>query len=145
MQLVITSGEGASGALIRWWTWSWAAHAGFVLDDGTILDATPSLGVAIHDMVAGRVVRRYAVRCPSGVAEDAVEWARRQIGDPYDWSAICGMAWREDWHAPGKWFCSELVARAFEVVRFPLICSAEMDRVTPRDLLLSPYLREIGG
>ncbi|MBW4089875.1 MAG: hypothetical protein HIU82_02030 [Proteobacteria bacterium] len=144
MQVVITSGEGVTGALIRWYTWSWAAHAGFVLDDGTILDATPALGVANHPKVAGGVVRRFAVKCPSGVAEDAVAWARRQVGDPYDWSAIYGMAWRRDWHRPGKWFCSELVARAFEVAGCPLLCSAQMDRVTPRDLLMSPLLREVG-
>lgn len=145
MRLLLTSGMGASGALIRFYCWSWAAHAALLLDDGSVLDATPSRGVAIHppDTYAHQEV--FEIAAPDVVVDLAEIWAKAQAvaGKRYDWTAIYGMAARRDWHDPGAWFCSELVAAAFEAAAFPLLRADHLNRVTPRDLLLSPYLRPV--
>lgn len=141
MRILLTSGKGASGALIRFYTFSRLAHAAFELDDGTVLDATPRHGVSVHATVAGKFVVAYTVDCEPVAAARAAEWARTQIGKPYDWSGIVGLVARRDWHNPGRWFCSELVAAAFEQAGRPLLNVQQLDRVTPRDLSLSPYLR----
>ena len=147
MRIVFTAGLGITGAITRWATWGAAGHVAFELEDGrgrvSYLDATPSLGVAEHATLAGRIVGRYAVMCSDQQALDAVRWASDQIGKPYDWSAIYGMACRRDRHDPRAWFCSELIFEAFEVAGFPLLRAEALDRITPRDLMMSEGLRPV--
>ncbi len=143
MRLVFTRGEGLTGAVIRAGTWSRAAHVGGVLDDGTVLDATPALGVAVHPGIAGEVVGIFDVLCAPALERVALGWAMRQIGKPYDWSAIAGFFTRRDWHDPGQWFCMELWLAAFEYAEWPLLMLRHVDRGSPRDGMLSPRLREV--
>ena len=143
MRILITNGEGLAGAVIRWWTWSWAAHAALMLDDGWVLDATPSRGVSIHAAVAAKRVQMFRIDCDAAVLMRAEVWARGQVGKPYAWSAIFGMAVRRDWRDQGSYFCSELIECAFEAASFPLLRELHTNRVTPRDLLLSPRLRPV--
>lgn len=141
MRVVLTNGESWHGAFIRWYTWSWAAHAGIRLSNGYIIDATPSRGVSHHRTISGSKVKEYDVLGLTPEIEKRVfKFLQDQLGKPYDWSAIGGMAVRRDWHDPNKWFCSELVAAAFEAACYPLLHAEGMDRVTPRDLMMSPYL-----
>jgi len=56
----------------------------------------------------------------------AYEWALTQEGKPYDLSAVAaiklsavGMKLKRNWRDPGRWFCSELVARSFEMAGVP--------------------------
>lgn len=141
MRLVFTTGSGLGGAVTRWWTWGEEGHVAAEIEDGVYLDATPRLGVAIHCGLDGDILAEFRPMVPHDVAEAAVDWACDQVGRPYDWHAIYGMAFRQDWHDPRHWFCSELWAAAFEAVGVPLLNAAHLDRVTPRDLRLSPLLR----
>lgn len=145
--LVFTAGEGITGAITRWWTWSAAGHVAGELGQvgATIqyLDATPSRGVAQHAGIAGRIVARRTVDCEPEAEARAVAWAADQIGRPYDWRAIAGMPFRRDWRDPRAWFCSEIWAAAFEAIGLPLVHAEALDRVTPRDLLMSPRLRPV--
>lgn len=143
LRLVFTAGEGVTGAVIRAGTWSRAAHVGGLLDDGLVLDATPSAGVALHPGIAGRVVGLFAVGCSPETEQAAIAWARCQIGKPYDWTAIAGFFVRRDWHDPAAWFCMELWLAAFEAVGWPLLQLRHLNRGSPRDGLLSPRLREL--
>jgi hypothetical protein len=52
---------------------------------------------------------------------EALQWALTQAGKPYDFSAICGIAFDRDWRGSRRWFCSELIAAALEVVGSPLL------------------------
>jgi uncharacterized protein YycO len=63
----------------------------------------------------------YRVDCPDAVLAEALKWALTQIGKPYDWTAIYGMAFRRDWHEDSKWFCSEFVEGAFDAAGYPLV------------------------
>lgn len=144
MRIVLTSGEGPVGAFIRWYTWSWAAHAAIQLDDGTIIDATLANGVSHHQRVMGKEQRFYdIVLPPEANMKNATQWLYAQLGKPYDWTAITGMAFRRDWHDPKSWFCSELVEAFSEAGHFPLIeiTTDNLDRVSPRDLTLSTRLK----
>lgn len=141
MRIVITDGQGFTGAFIRWYTWSEAAHAGIQVADGFIVDATPNHGVSEHDGMRGQVASYYDVQGLTQKIEDRVwDFLEHQIGKPYDWTAIRGMAFHRDWHDDRSWFCSELVAAAFESAGLPLLRTNHLNRVSPRDLLLSPYL-----
>ena len=134
-------GTGWQGAVVRWATWSWAAHVGFKLPDGRVLDATPQFGVSIRTTTDDDTARYFLPRAPQGLVRNAVAYASQQIGKPYDWTAIVGMAVRRDWHKPDKWFCSELIEAAMYEAQCELLNDDNhVDRITPRDLLLSPRM-----
>jgi len=84
----------------------------------------------------------YKVLATADIPEQPVlDYALSQIGKPYDWRAIVNFGFHRDWRSPDSWFCSELVAWACEAAGYPLLNPAEPhDRVTPRDLMLSPLL-----
>lgn len=123
--------------LIRWWTWSDYSHVDFILPDGRLLGARHD-GVNIRDPY--ETTRKLIVEVDAG--EFVLNTAYKQIGKPYDWTAIFGFMVKRDWQEPDAWFCSELVAWAFEQTGISLIRSDGLYKISPRDLLLSPLLKE---
>jgi hypothetical protein len=75
----------------------------------------------------------------------ALSKALTQDGKPYDRLAIAGIALGKNWFTPGSFICSTLVAWAFEEIGVPLLNPTFIPRehITPRDILLSPYILEI--
>jgi uncharacterized protein YycO len=136
---IVTEKWNPVSAAIRFSTRSWASHAEFVDTDRQItLGARSMGGVKLRPCEKDHYSRREQFTA-SGMTE-AYLWARTQIGKPYDFSAITGIALDRDMHDESKWFCSELVAVAFETIGHPLLStrpSASVWRITPRDLLLS--------
>jgi len=139
---IVTEKWNPVSAAIRFSTRSWASHAEFVdTDRGITLGARSIGGVKVRPYAKDRYsrVEQFTAK---GILQ-AYEWARTQIGKPYDFSAIAGIAIDRNWRDETKWFCSELVAASFEHVGFPLLStrpSAAVWRYTPRDLLLSRNL-----
>jgi uncharacterized protein YycO len=128
-----------TGRVVQWATWSWASHVDVVLTDGSLIGAIPKRGVVMRVPDQAGRVEFYHVQVPAG---PVIERMLSQIGRPYDWPGIMGWALRRDWQDPHAWFCSELVAWAFENAGFPLLRSEGLSRITPRDLLMSPMLRK---
>jgi uncharacterized protein YycO len=139
LQFVTTSG--ISSALIRWGTWSDYSHVDCVLKDGRLLGAHLGSGVAIRPANYEKFskVARYISPVTNQQEQDIYKFLFAQIGKPYDWRSIVGFTVKRDWKAPDSWFCSELIAAAFDAADLPLI-RGEVNRVTPRDLTLSPLL-----
>ena len=129
------------GNAVKLFTWSWAPHVDFVLPDGSLLGARPSCGVAVVARAPARRVERFEVDAPDAVLANA----RSQVGRPYDWAGVLGVALHRDWRATDSWFCSELIAWAFAEAGYPILRSDTVDRITPRDLLLSPLLRPVAA
>ena len=127
--------------IIQAFTWSWCDHVQFVLDGGVRVGAMPGAGVELG-LPPPPTARTeiYEVKAPAEV----IYFAVAQVGKPYDWDALLGMPFRKDWRDPSKWFCSELVTAAFEAGGHPILRSDHVDRVTPRDVLMSPLLKRVG-
>lgn len=141
--LRFSRGAGLPGAIVRMATWSWCSHVGFKLDDGRVLDATPEAGVSIRNAKDDASTRYFHIDSTwlgQIERERLLAFAMAQIGKPYDWLAIVGFGLRRDWHDDDAWFCSELVAGAFAYAGRPLLQADHLDRITPRDLLMSPLL-----
>ena len=135
LQVVTTEWDPVSAA-IRFSTRSWASHVEFLLDDGRTFGAKKD-GVKYRLASACRHYTRVELYTAPGI-EDAFLWATSQSGKPYDFSAIFGIALDRDWRQTDSWFCSELVAAAFEQVSMPILNPGTVVwRVTPRDILLS--------
>lgn len=128
-------------ALIRWNTRCRFSHAGFYDEARGYLSAQFRGGVRFRTENGRGLDRERAsdrVLLDAPKVEQAYKWAQTQVGKKYDHTAIFGLALDRDWRARDSWFCSELVAEAFEQVGAPLL-NPDVDvwRVTPRDILLS--------
>lgn len=132
---LFSSGELFS-RLIQIRTWSKWNHVAFVVDDGLVLGAL-SQGVCITKPDSTADTRDFVINAP----KFDWAWVYAQVGKPYDWTAIAGIALERDWTADDSWFCSELVATAFERSGTPLLRARQLNRVTPRDVSISPLLR----
>ena len=134
--LQFSTGSDPIAWLIRERTFSWASHVDFLLPDGRLLGALPNGGVQIRPI--GKY--KHAIRLEVPIA-NGYQFALSQINKPYDWGAVIGlgMPFPRNWHSPAQWFCSELVAESLLRAGFPIVRELS-DRITPRDLLLSPFL-----
>lgn len=134
-------------ALIRRHTWCDYSHVEFVLDDGTTLGAHLDRGVAIRPSNYDSFTKIDTFVIPMTAEQKAtiMAFARDQVGKAYDKTAIAGLVFHRDWRNKDQWFCSELVAASFEQALPLLNVPSSVDRITPRDLLLSLRLRAAGG
>lgn len=73
--------------------------------------------------------------------QKALEW----IGAPYDFAAIAGMILHRNWSIAGHLICDATVFASFEETGNPLVNPKFIPRIhlTPRDLLLSPFVSEL--
>jgi hypothetical protein len=134
--LEFTKSKTLGARLIQSWTWCPYVHVQFVLGNKR-LAAFPGKGVLIQPPSPDDETLQLEVDAPRHV----VDVAMTQIGKPYDWTAILGIVAHRDWREDDSWICSELVAWAFETAGSPLLNAKHLNRITPRDLLLSPMLR----
>ena len=144
---IVTQQFNPISAAIRFTTRSWASHAEFNVDGKFTLGARTDGGVQERPCSEDHYSRieQFTFNDEHGwkMCEAAYDWALTQVGKPYDFSAVTGIALNRDLHDESKWFCSELVAVAFEKMGFPLLSTRPSDkvyRITPRDLLLSRSL-----
>lgn len=140
--LQFSTSPGIVSAVIRWATWSTISHVDFVIEGGYLLGARTDGGVQIRPpnyTKFSRLVRYEVEDAPDSI----IHTAKTQTGKPYDYGAISDFLFHRDWEKKTRWFCSELVAWAFEENGYPLLNTNRLDRITPRDLTLSPFLKLI--
>lgn len=138
--------DGFISRMINWQTWgpggSWS-HVEFALPEGYLGSQAPD-GVKIRPF--GYVTPSAELKCsvdlPDAKGWNVLAFARAQIGKPYDYQSLLGFIIKRDWQEPDAWFCSELVAAAFQMAGFPLLRTDEVSRISPSTLSLSPFLVE---
>lgn len=132
--------RGPLSRLIRFFTWSEFSHVDVVLSSDFLLGAQwDGVKVRPPDYQAFSKTVRYTITLNAEVEQEVMAFLYAQLGKPYDKVAIFSFPFRKDWQDDGKWFCSELVAAAFAQAGVPLVHEAK-NRITPRDLTLSPLL-----
>lgn len=140
MRLLFCTSKLPGALAIRAVTWSDWSHVA-IIDGDEVIEATFPQGVRVAplaDVLAKH--SKYAIvdfDCASEAAIIAA--ARGQLGKPYDWTALAGMLVHRDWQENDSWFCSELVAFAFDAAGHPLFRPDANARITPQHLwMLSP-------
>lgn len=139
VRIALFSSQSFYSQVIKLATWSRWNHVAFVLESGEVLGAL-SQGVCITPIdYAGTRVEFFDVDCPNF----NWDWLRAQLGKPYDWTAIAGLAMHRDWREDDSWFCSELLAAAFEHSDYPLLRADHLNRITPRDISMSLLIKRV--
>lgn len=114
MRLLFVTSNTLPAAMIRGFDGGPASHVGIEspLRPGYVLDSTFAHGGVkpwARDewlaMDGRRLVAEIDVPLPSETT--ALLWAQDQIGKPYDWTAIFGIALLRDWQEDDAWYCSE--------------------------------------
>lgn len=139
--LFSTTGHPMSAA-IRIGTWSDWSHVA-IIDGGDVIEAAALAGVRRGPVVHAidRARHSVIVELPCRDPQAVIAAAASQIGKPYDYTAILGLGLRRDWQEDDAWFCSELVAWAFQHAGVPLFRAECLRRVTPQHLwMLAPAL-----
>jgi uncharacterized protein YycO len=128
--------------LIRAGSWSHWSHVALI-DGDSVIEA-----IAIHGVVRTPLAARQAqdprwsispLPCANPAAVIAA--ASSQIGKPYDYTGVLGVGLHRNWQEDDSWFCSELVAWAFDAGGSALFRPNVSHRVTPQDLwMLQPSM-----
>ena len=126
-------------AVIRACTWSNWSHVA-VIDGDEVIEATAPAGVRRFPVVQAidHAKRGQIVELPCRDPGAVIAAAASQLGKPYDYTAVLGLGLKRDWQQDDSWFCSELVAWAFEQAGEPLFRAEILRRVTPEHLWMLP-------
>jgi uncharacterized protein YycO len=141
LQIVTTRWDPIDFA-IRFKCGGWCSHAEYVFPDGSTLGARMT-GVKIRPASASRGYTRVQ-RYTFPYIEQACEWAITQVGKPYDFTAIAGIAFNRNWREEDSWFCSEYIEMSSEKTPGPLLnddAGISLNWISPRDLLLSTAIQ----
>lgn len=136
VRLVFTRSHHPGSVLLRAFLWSQWSHCAIV-DGGQIIEAAANGGVRVRPLIElTRASSRHVfVAMPCVDPGAVIAAARTQVGKPYDWLGVAGIGLRRRWQDADRWFCSELIAWAFEQGGAPLF-RGQPWRITPRDLYL---------
>lgn len=123
-------------ALLRVALWSSWSHCALI-DGIDVIEATAFNGVRRRPLakLLWESSEFTIVRIPTQDPDAVLRAAASQIGRRYDWLGLLGIGLRRKWQSDSAWFCSELIAWAFEAAGQPLV-RLRAWRITPRDLYL---------
>jgi len=147
---------------IRAFTWSSVSHvdlqlpAGLKYGDGRVTSAGDLVGarfaqdkglnkgVSVRPWNYHKTSKEIWAETSTSPETDAKIYAAAlsQAGKPYDLSGIANFALHRNWREDDSFFCSELIAWAFEKGGAPLL-NGNCNRITPGMLLMSPLLKII--
>jgi hypothetical protein len=142
VSLLFSTSRHPMSAVIRACTWSNWSHVA-VIDGDEVIEATAPAGVRRFPVVQAidHAKRGQIVELPCLDPGAVIAAAASQLGKPYDYTAVLGLGIHRDWQEEDAWFCSELVAWAFQHAGEPLFRADCLRRVTPQHLwMLAPAL-----
>jgi uncharacterized protein YycO len=131
------------GTIARVLTHHWVSHVAFVLPSGELLDSTIThKGVAVHDWCPRSDKSFRVERWIADIPDSCLDYAKEQVGKPYDWLGVVGIVLKRNWQNDKHWFCSELVAASCIKAGYPLIDVKNPGRVTPSMIYQSKLIKQ---
>lgn len=115
------------------------SHSSTIMKDGSVIQSKMGTGVNHVPYLGygeskGTVIDIFDVYLTTEQERLLTEFLQKQIGKKYDLLMVLGFvlyATRKGRAAYGKWFCSELMAAAFEKAGFPLLQRVEPWKISP--------------
>ena len=143
IKIRFTNEHALTSFIIRGFTWSEWSHCEFLFTDGYL--GADFDGVKVRPFNYCRPAH-YAIGvmdCPYDTSQKIEEAARSQIGKPYDFLNILGLAFHNDWQEKNAWTCSKLVFWSFLQGLVQLLDADKANRITPGLIYLSPFVKII--
>lgn len=142
LQIMFTNSHMPFAPLIRVFSWSKYSHMVILIDDGKNVLHSDFHGVRIEPIEdlqkrsKNWMIVEYECECP----EKVIEACKTQLGKPYDFGGIIGIALRDvNLQDDSKWWCSELPAYGFMMAGQPKFQEDFMHRITPQHWLMLPH------
>lgn len=116
MRLIYARHFSVSSALLRLGQWFglWS-HVG-ILDGYVVIHSLARKGGVVitpAEEVLRTASEYEVVDVPTPDDARGLAWAHSQVGKPYDWTGVVGIALAQrDWQEDDAWYCSELAERA---------------------------------
>ena len=140
MKVLFCTSTLPGAVLIRAVTWSSWSHVALVLDNGNVIEATyPKVREVPLEIILHNHKKWVIVDIPTDDDKLIEEYARSQVGKPYDITALLGILVHRQWTDEDSWFCSELVANSFTKGGFSLFREETIHRITPQNLWMLNY------
>lgn len=139
MRVLFCTSDLPGAMLIRAVTWSDWSHVCIVNGDEAIEATWPKVRVtSLYDVLNTHT--RHAIEdFPCHDEAAAIDWARSQVGKPYDLTGVLGVGLHRNWQDDAKWWCSEFVLAAAMQGGFRPFKPEALRRVTPQHLwMLAP-------
>jgi hypothetical protein len=139
-----TQEDDIESALIRRFTMCDFSHTGFyrIADGWTYSAMADGKGIAWRP--PNPKAKVLLLNAP--MMQEAFKWALTQEGKAYDRANILGFVLNKDWATPNQFICDRLVFESFKQVGYSLVNLnfIPIEHLTPRDILLSPFVTERG-
>lgn len=124
--------------LIRLWTWSRYSHCEFVFSNGVSIFPAMEMGVVVSTKKKYPVETYVHVDLTPEEERALYVWAKRQIGVPYDYTALAPFnvlipRKKKSWKDPSLWMCSEFCAFGLDKSGIVLF-EENKKKITPGDL-----------
>lgn len=146
--VLLFSGNGLSSLFIRLISWSRYSHVGLVMRQRGRVLCAEATGAGVHLVIMSELTKKYDGRIDyyewvggsDDEREEALGFIIDQLGKPYDFGSGLRFAFALVFggiqrHVKNeKWFCSELVAKAFEVAGMDWFAGRKTDYISPKDL-----------
>lgn len=140
-RILLLRGRGFVSSVLRAQTGSVYGHAALMLPDGSVIEAWPGVGVRRTWLRDWTGVDVFAVRDMTDKQWSAAnQFARKQIGKPYDWLGVVRVVSRFRPQDNGRWSSAALVVTALEVAGVRLLRHVRACEVSPGMLAKSPLL-----
>ena len=111
MEVLFSTTNKLSSLAIRAFEGGSASHCAIAISEDSIIDSTFKYGVSQrtrNDWIKGKIlVDSIKLSIPN--EENAINFAKSQLGKPYDFTALVGFLFWRSWQDTGSWYCSELV------------------------------------
>jgi hypothetical protein len=139
IQLQFSTDPSWEAGLIRAYCHSWCSHVDFVMPDKTLLGSTSDGGVKIRPANYSNFSKTLTITLTTTdeQTQQFSNFCQRQIGKPYDWTALFAMiTGGHTWDKGSAWYCSELMAAGLQhagILKRRL--ALRSDRIDPGDLL----------
>jgi uncharacterized protein YycO len=134
MKVLLCTSNLPGAVFIRWLTGSQWSHCALVMGDIAVEATWPRVRKVPVQQIMNEHTKSLMIDIPCKDDAAAFYKALSQVGKPYDLTALFGWLSGRDWQEEDKWFCSELVAWAFDQAGSPLFRDGVLSRVTPQNL-----------
>ena len=147
IKIIMSSGPHFGSAFLRWYTHCPYSHCEMLFEDEQGAPYIIGARVAGVKKFSTLSVPNRSTILEMEVTDEQYEkfhaFVHGKVGASYDWRAYLGFLFNKKTEGPNRWFCSELIAAAFNHAGIEMFHNTGTWYITPRDIYISASLKEV--